>query len=107
GVSAAEIGTFWQATTIVKVGGQHFKLEINQRFEKAGFDMRAFVGDATANQCGENTLRCGSPCQHIGNRQTKWHRPLPLIAIEPHEARTRLRQQILPRTTDPWPLFAI
>ncbi|MCY1383229.1 hypothetical protein D9M69_713330 [compost metagenome] len=89
---AAEIGTLWQAATIVKVGGQHFKLEINQRFEKTGLDMRAFIGDAAPHQRCKNALCRSSPRQHIGNRQTEWHRSLPFITIEPHEARARLRQ---------------
>ena len=49
----------------------------------------------------------GGAGQHVGDRQAERHRPLVLVAVQPHHAGARLRQQILARPRHPRPLFAI
>ena len=40
GVGTAEVGALGQAAAVVQMRGQHLELEIDQRFQQAGLDMR-------------------------------------------------------------------
>lgn len=86
---------------------QDLELEIDERLEEARFHQASFTRNAPPHQCRENSLSSGRPGQHIADGETEGNRPLPFVAIQPHDARARLRQQILTRTLYPGALFAI
>ena len=106
-MGTAEIRTFRQAPAIVQMCGQNLELEVDQRFHQAGLDVAALASDAAPDKTGENALHDCRARQHIAHRQSKRHRPLALVAVQPHQSGTGLRQKILTRALNPGPFIAI
>ncbi len=107
GMRAAHVGALRQAATVVEEGGQHLELEIDQRLEEAGLDVGALAGDAAPDQRGENALRRRGAGEHVADGEAERHRALALVAVQPHHARARLRQEILPRPLHPRAFLAV
>ena len=103
----AEAGAPGRAAAVVEVGSQHLELEVDQRFEQAGFDMGAGAADAAPHQGGEDAVREGGAGQHVGDGEAEGHRPLIVVAVEPHDAGARLRQKVLTGPLDPRALVAV
>ena len=106
GVRAVHPRAYRQPAAVVEVGGENLELEIDERLEQAGLDVAALAGDAPAHERRQDRLDERRTGEHVADRQPERHRPLPFVAVQPHDAGTRLRQQVLTRTHRPRPLVA-
>lgn len=96
------LGPTRSAATIIEICGKHLELKVDQRFEKAGFDMRAHSFNAAANKRGQYPLSQDMAGKHVRDREPKGDRSIVGATIQPHGPRQGLGQQILPRQTGPW-----
>ena len=95
------------AAAVVEIGRQHLELEIDERLEQARLDMRALAGPAAPHQRREHALNDRAAREQIGDGEAERHRPLIAVAVEPHDAGARLREQVLARQHRPRALLAV
>ncbi len=96
-----------QAASVVEMRGQYLELKIDKRLQEARFDEASLAGYAAPHQSRENPLSGGGAGQHVTDGEPEGNRPLPFVAVQPHDARARLRQEILAGALHPGPLLAI
>ena len=91
----------WRPPPVIQVRRQHLELEIQQSLDQAGFDQSAQARRATSNQTGEDPLTQIVSGEHVGDCQGHRRGRIALVSTQPHNARPRLRQQILTRPIAP------
>ena len=69
--------------------------------------MRALAGPAAPHERGEHALNDRAARKQIGDREAERHGALIAVAVQPHEAGARLREQVLARQHRPRAFLAI
>src|SRR4029077_3877017 len=91
----------WRPPPVIQVRRQHPELENQESLDQAGFDQSAQARRATSNQTGEDPLTQIVSGEHVGDCQGHRRGRIALVSTQPHNARARLRQQILTRPIAP------
>ena len=87
---------------VVEIGGEDLELEIEDGLEQDDLDLAAEVGDAAANQSGENALHEMRSGHHVGDGEAEGNGRLARVAVEIGQAGERLHEQVLAGLVAPW-----